>query len=277
MNQQEFIRQLQDALARLPQQEKQEIIADYQEYFRDGLAAGRSEADIAAGLGDPQQLARELMARHHIARWEDRKTVGNLFAVVGAIAGMGLLNFLLAVPFLFYLWMLTMVALVSACIIIGGIMISGFVVCNEFLGLPGIQVAREVSSSLASYEQTRFIANARIDTPHSERLLVEHDASSGKANISIQSKEGRVDINVNASDARGRLPVKQEDRQLDINRKLDWGLSIQSTLMLGFMLLLVGSIGLLVCYLLARWTWRGLLVYGRYQMGLLDKAKGKDV
>ena len=32
MNQQEFIRQLQDALARLPQQEKQEIIADYQEY-----------------------------------------------------------------------------------------------------------------------------------------------------------------------------------------------------------------------------------------------------
>jgi uncharacterized membrane protein len=87
---------------------------------------------------------RELMARHHIARWEDRKTVGNLFAVVGAIAGMGLLNFLLAVPFLFYLWMLTMAALASTGILIGGLVLFGTLACNELFGWPAIHESRDV-------------------------------------------------------------------------------------------------------------------------------------
>ena len=38
------------------------VMADYAAHFAEGMAAGRSEAEIAAALGDPLRLARELRA-----------------------------------------------------------------------------------------------------------------------------------------------------------------------------------------------------------------------
>jgi uncharacterized membrane protein len=274
MNQQEFIRELQDALVRLPQQERQEIIADYQEYFRDGLAAGRSEEEIAAALGDPRQLARELMARHHIARWEDRKTVGNLFAVVGAIAGMGLLNFLLAVPFLFYLWMLTMATLASTGILIGGLVLFGTLACNELFGWPAIHESRDVRVIWSDSAQGGPAGNIHIRGSNGETVDVVREASSGRASFHIQSSDGTVTLERNASEALGRLHIKDETGQVDIGG-LDWGLSRHGMLLTGLLLMALGCGGLFLCYLLARWTWRGLLAYGRYQLGMLDKARGR--
>ena len=275
MNQQEFISQLQDALARLPQQERQEIIADYQEYFRDGLAAGRSEENIAAGLGDPRQLARELMARHHIARWESRKSFGNLFAVVGAIAGLGFLNFVLALPFLFYLWMLTMAALASTGILIGGLVLFGTLACNELLGWPAIHETQDVRALWNGFEQDGAAKNIHIRGKNGERVDVVRDASSGRASIHIQSDNGVVSLDGGASNALGQLHIKDDEGQVDI-AGLGWGLSRQGMLIAGLVLMALGGGGLFLCYLLARWTWRGLLAYGRYQLGLLDKARGRD-
>lgn len=275
MNQQEFIRQLQDALARLPQQERQEIIADYQEYFRDGLAAGRSEENIAAGLGDPRQLARELMARHHIARWESRKSFGNLFAVVGAIAGLGFLNFMLALPFLFYLWMLTMAALASTGILIGGLVLFGTLACNELFGWPAIHESRDARAFWSEFAQGGPAGNIHIRGSNGETVDVVREASSGRASIHIQSSDGTVSLERKASDAVGRLHINDETGQVDIGG-LEWGLSRQGMLIAGLVLMALGGGGLFLCYLLARWTWRGLLTYGRYQLGLLDKARGRE-
>ncbi|BBF83808.1 hypothetical protein DLM_0124 [Aquitalea magnusonii] len=275
MNQQEFISQLQEALSRLPASERQDIISDYQEYFRDGLAAGRSEADIAAGLGDPRQLARELTARHHIARWESRKSFGNLFAVVGAIAGMGLLNFLLAAPFLFYLWMLTMAALASTGILIGGLVLFGTFACNQLFGWPVIHEAPEVRAIWSDFAQGGPEGNIHIRGSNGERVDVVREASSGRASIHIQSSDGTVSLERNASDALGRLHIKDDTGQVDIGG-LNWGLSAQGMLLTGLLLMALGGGGLFLCYLLARWTWRGLVAYGRYQVGLLAKARRVD-
>ncbi len=58
MNRDAFLRGLSDGLAGLPAREVEEILDDYSAYFDEGLAAGRSEADVAAALGDPARLAR---------------------------------------------------------------------------------------------------------------------------------------------------------------------------------------------------------------------------
>ena len=58
MNKVGFLRTLRDGLAGLSPQDVDEILADDTAYFDEGLASGRSEEHIAAGLGDPSRLAR---------------------------------------------------------------------------------------------------------------------------------------------------------------------------------------------------------------------------
>ena len=58
----EFPETLRRRLAGLPPAEIDDLVADYATHFADGMAAGRSEAEIAEALGDPMRLARELRA-----------------------------------------------------------------------------------------------------------------------------------------------------------------------------------------------------------------------
>ena len=47
-------------------------------HFSEGRVAGRSEDEIAAALGDPVRLARELRAEAGFKRWESERTPGSL-------------------------------------------------------------------------------------------------------------------------------------------------------------------------------------------------------
>ncbi|HTI19068.1 MAG TPA: DUF1700 domain-containing protein [Trinickia sp.] len=107
MKQDEFIEALRRELSSLPKQAVDEIVADYREYIGDALAAGRREEDLIAALGDPVKLARELKAQANYRQWQSRRSLGNLFRVMVSIAGLGLLNVLLLVPFMLYLAVLT--------------------------------------------------------------------------------------------------------------------------------------------------------------------------
>jgi uncharacterized membrane protein len=68
-----FIARLRDGLGGLGAEEIDEIAADYDAHFRDAMAAGRGEADVAASLGDPVQLGREIRVETKLRRWEARR------------------------------------------------------------------------------------------------------------------------------------------------------------------------------------------------------------
>jgi uncharacterized membrane protein len=119
----EFLDTLRRRLSGLPQAEIDELIADYATHFADGMAAGRSEADIAAALGDPMRLARELRAEAGFRRWETARTPANFFAVLfGFLA-------LIAVDFVFLLPLLGGLALFTflAGIVMLGLCLAGMV------------------------------------------------------------------------------------------------------------------------------------------------------
>ncbi len=78
----EFLDTLRRRLAGLPPAEIDDLVADYATHFADGMAAGRSEADIAQALGDPMRLARELRAEAGFRRWETERTPASFFAVL---------------------------------------------------------------------------------------------------------------------------------------------------------------------------------------------------
>jgi uncharacterized membrane protein len=100
MTRQAFIARLREGLRGLPPQTVNEIVADYETHFTDGEAAGRSEADVAAALGDPGRLARELRAEIGLKRWEDERSPSGAAAAVFAVLGLGAIDIFVLLPIL---------------------------------------------------------------------------------------------------------------------------------------------------------------------------------
>ena len=69
MKRQEFLRRLARGVRSLPGAERGAILADYERYFADGVAAGRQESEVAASLGNPARLAAELRLANDVNTW----------------------------------------------------------------------------------------------------------------------------------------------------------------------------------------------------------------
>jgi len=110
MTKAEFLDTLRRRLAGLPPSEIDELVSDYAAYFADGMAAGRSEAEIAAALGDPMRLARELRAEAGFRRWESARTPANFFAVLFGFLALVAVDFVFLLPLLGGLALFTFIA-----------------------------------------------------------------------------------------------------------------------------------------------------------------------
>ena len=109
MNKADFLDILCRRLAGLPESEIDEIIADYARHFDDGIAAGRSEEEIARALGDPMRLARELRAEAGFRRWEQSRTPANFAAAVFGFVALVAVDFVFLLPFLATLAFFTLI------------------------------------------------------------------------------------------------------------------------------------------------------------------------
>lgn len=56
-----FIRKLEELLAKVPEDDRKEMLYDYEEHFSVGIANGKTEAEIVLELGDPHVIARDLL------------------------------------------------------------------------------------------------------------------------------------------------------------------------------------------------------------------------
>lgn len=81
MNKEQFLTQLEGALKRLPSSEREDIIQDFREHFEVGVSEGKSEEEIAKGLGTPQQIAKEITASFHLEQVQETATTGNVLRV----------------------------------------------------------------------------------------------------------------------------------------------------------------------------------------------------
>jgi len=100
MTRQAFMARLREGLRGLPPQTVADFVADYEAHFTDGEAAGRSEAEVAAALGDPDRLAREIRAENSMTRWREERSPGAAAAAVFAVLGLGAIDILILLPFL---------------------------------------------------------------------------------------------------------------------------------------------------------------------------------
>ncbi|PTE09760.1 DUF1700 domain-containing protein [Mesorhizobium helmanticense] len=95
-----FLRTLRLGLAGLPPQEIEDIVGDYSAHFAESDASGRGEAEVAAALGDPARLARELRAEAGLRRFEAHWSVSNMLAAMLALAGLAFVDIVFLLPLL---------------------------------------------------------------------------------------------------------------------------------------------------------------------------------
>lgn len=101
MTKKQFLSQLDSALKSLPADERQDILQDYQEHFDIGMEKGNTEEEIAASLGSPTQIAKELLAAYHLEKVEATTSTGNILRAMWAVVGLGFLNLIFVLgPFI---------------------------------------------------------------------------------------------------------------------------------------------------------------------------------
>lgn len=135
MTRDDFLKKLHRGLVGLPKSATDDIMSDYAAHFDSAGEEGRSEAEVAAALGDPGRIAREHKLEAGVRRWEDVRTPSSAMTAVVAVLGLGAIDILVLAPVLlpvigvvFGLY----VALLGVFIAGGAIMIAG-----PFGGFPG--------------------------------------------------------------------------------------------------------------------------------------------
>ncbi len=135
MTRAEFMGRLRRGLVGMPTAAAAEIASDYETHFEDGLAAGRSEAEVAAALGDPDRLSRELRAEAGAQRWHQEKNPSAAAGAVFAVLGLGAIDLLILLPiFLSVVGVLFGFFMAAIGLFIGGGVV---MVAGPFAGLPG--------------------------------------------------------------------------------------------------------------------------------------------
>jgi uncharacterized membrane protein len=135
MSRSAFLTALRANLRGIPPKAADEIVADYASHFDEGVAEGRSEQDIAAGLGDPARLARELRAEAGLKRWDQERSVSAAAAAVLAILSLGAIDVLILFPaLLVVISLMFAAACVAAAFVVAGLVI---VLVSPFHGIVG--------------------------------------------------------------------------------------------------------------------------------------------
>jgi uncharacterized membrane protein len=135
MTRAEFLARLKRGLVGLPTTVANDILNDYASHFDDGIRDGRTEAEVAQALGDPDRLARELKAEAGVQRWKQEQTPSAAAGAVFAVLGLGAIDILILLPLLMGVvgtLFAVLVAVISIFVAGGGVMVVG-----PFAGFPG--------------------------------------------------------------------------------------------------------------------------------------------
>lgn len=101
MNKQQFMKELNHSLKKLPDEERRDIVQDFEEHFFIGKQEGQSEEDISSSLGSPGQIGKEMLAVYHLDQVQSAASTGNVFRAIWAVAGLSFFNLIIVLgPFI---------------------------------------------------------------------------------------------------------------------------------------------------------------------------------
>ncbi|KFN03452.1 DUF1700 domain-containing protein [Bacillus clarus] len=147
MNKEQFLRELLGHLRKLPEEERQDILYDYEEHFQFGFEEGKTESEIIKGLGAPKTIAKELLALYRFDEMKKDPSTSNITRAVLAAIGLSLLKFIVVlgplvaiVSLIFALWVGGVVSVVTPFFIIIKIVMGTFLWVDLFVSITFVGV-----------------------------------------------------------------------------------------------------------------------------------------
>ena len=100
MNKKTYLNTLNKHLKNISDEERADILDEYETHFISGIEDGQTEDMIAKELGHPKEIAKELNATLALDRAETNNKVGNVWQAIISVMGLGILNFfVILIPF----------------------------------------------------------------------------------------------------------------------------------------------------------------------------------
>lgn len=114
MNRTEYMRILENRLTSLSASDREEALQYYYEHFEEGKRAGKTEEEICQKLGDPNKIARFILAEYSVGSLDKKPRGRNIFSAIMSIIGLGFFNLIVTLPFFIVLYSLVFALYVIA-------------------------------------------------------------------------------------------------------------------------------------------------------------------
>ncbi|MGE8203140.1 DUF1700 domain-containing protein [Heyndrickxia sp. NPDC080065] len=92
MGRTEFLKELESNLSKVPERDRKDMLYDFEEHFTIGLESGKSEEEVVLELGDPQMIAKDLIADYRINAAEANHSLPNITRAMLATISLSFFN-----------------------------------------------------------------------------------------------------------------------------------------------------------------------------------------
>ncbi len=149
MEKSKFILKLEALLKKVPEHDRKEMLYDFEEHFQIGFADGRTEDEIAAELGDPNVIARDLLAEYRLTRAESDQSIPNMFNAIIATISLSFFNLVFILgPVIGILGVYIGLCAAALVMMLSPLAIIGSIIFNGFHGLLLLIFASMITCSL---------------------------------------------------------------------------------------------------------------------------------
>ena len=153
MNKEQFLDQLRRSLSGIPEEEKKEILYDYEEHFRSALENGQAEEEIARSLGNPRILGKTYRIETLLDKEKGGQRASNILRAVFASLSLGFFNVIITIPLysgllagLVSLWAGAVSLALSGVAVIAGVILQPLL--PSFFTLGGLSIPFLIFSGL---------------------------------------------------------------------------------------------------------------------------------
>lgn len=282
----EYIAALRQALSGLPPEVIDATVAEYERRIAEASDAGRSEDEIIAGLGDPQQVAAERRAVPVVNAVKQEKSAASVVRMFFSLIGLMVFNLFLVIPALFYSALLFASFVVALALYGGGIALT----TASLSGASDLSPDRQVQTTVSKSAASAAVASAPAVAPPTVDKARHADDNTyvkvGPNGVRVSDGSNKIRI-VDDNDGNFGVVEGKHGVMIDLpgvhihNPEQggdfvfgDLGLSESRPLLMsiGIGLILAGILSFLMCLVVAKYTLVGILRLAQMEFSVLKNA-----
>jgi uncharacterized membrane protein len=248
---------LQQELQGLPDKLQTETLNQYEKLFADGAAEGKTEAELIEKLPNPRLVAAQKRANVRFQNLKSDFRVGNIFTLFIAMFGVVVFNFFMLIPAFVYGAFLFVAYVSSLAVYAAGII----TFAASISGVPQMEFKLPYHHHRINLHQT--------NNQHQHRAGVV-TVNISEAGLTVDKGIHRMNTdNSVVSDELNR--IEKHASTLTIKNKMQTRHAF-----IGLGLLLIGTVLLLLCIWMTRWTVIGFGKYLGWNLQLVRSSVRSD-